>query len=89
MGVKKQDFGEDEVLIFEDAIVYKRGDYWQFRLWLPPGGLSNVREILDPQIKQVDTQMAALRQRKRQSHIDLNDGTMRATVELAGWLIEL
>jgi hypothetical protein len=34
MVIKKQDFGEDEVLIFEDAIVYKRGDYWQFRLWL-------------------------------------------------------
>lgn len=34
MVIKKQDFDEDEVLIFEDAIVYKRGDYWQFRLWL-------------------------------------------------------
>jgi integrase len=34
MVIKKQDFGEDEVVIFEEAIVYKRGDYWQFRLWL-------------------------------------------------------
>ena len=34
MVIKKQDFGEDEVVIFDEAIVYKRGDYWQFRLWL-------------------------------------------------------
>ena len=34
MVIKKQDFDEDEVVIFDDAIVYKRGDYWQFRLWL-------------------------------------------------------
>lgn len=34
MVIKKQDFSEDEVVIFDDAIVYKRGDYWQFRLWL-------------------------------------------------------
>ena len=31
---KKQAFGEDEVRIFDDAIIYQRGDYWQFRLWL-------------------------------------------------------
>jgi hypothetical protein len=34
MVIKKQDFEEDEVVIFDEAIVYKRGDYWQFRLWL-------------------------------------------------------
>ncbi len=34
MVIKKQEFTEDEVVIFDDAIVYKRGDYWQFRMWL-------------------------------------------------------
>lgn len=34
MSLKKQTFAEDEVTIFDDAIVYKRGDYWQFRMWL-------------------------------------------------------
>ena len=38
MVIKKQEFGEDEVVIFDDAIVYKRGDYWQFRLWLTKEG---------------------------------------------------
>ena len=33
--IKKQRFGEDEILIFEDAVIYRRDDYWQFRLWLP------------------------------------------------------
>ena len=31
---KEQAFSEDEVRIFDDAIIYQRGDYWQFRLWL-------------------------------------------------------
>ena len=35
MVIKKQDFGDDEILIFDEAVIYKRGDYWQFRLWLP------------------------------------------------------
>ena len=34
MVIKKQDFGDDEILIFDEAVIYKRGDYWQFRLWL-------------------------------------------------------
>ncbi|WP_353212939.1 tyrosine-type recombinase/integrase [Rhodovarius sp.] len=38
MVIKKQDFDEDEVLIFDEAIVYKRGDYWQFRMWLRKEG---------------------------------------------------
>lgn len=38
MVIKKQDFDEDEVVIFDEAIVYKRGDYWQFRLWLRKEG---------------------------------------------------
>lgn len=34
MALKKQEFSEDEIPIFEDALVYKRGDYWQMRMWL-------------------------------------------------------
>ena len=34
MTLKKQHFKSDEVLIFDDAIIYKRGNYWHFRLWL-------------------------------------------------------
>jgi hypothetical protein len=34
---KKRYFSDDEVPIFENrngAVVYKRGEYWQFRVWL-------------------------------------------------------
>ena len=31
---KKKRFGEDEIAIFDDGCIYKRGDYWHFRLWL-------------------------------------------------------
>lgn len=34
MALKKQEFNEDEVPIFEEALVYKRGEYWQMRMWL-------------------------------------------------------
>ena len=34
MGGRKREYKEDEIAIFDDACVYKRGDYWQFRLWL-------------------------------------------------------
>ena len=34
MPTKKIKFNEDEIAIFDDAVIYKRGDYWQFRLWL-------------------------------------------------------
>lgn len=34
MALKKQQFDEDEINIFDDAVVYKRGDYWQMRMWL-------------------------------------------------------
>lgn len=36
MVMKKADFDpETEVKIFDEAIIYKRDQYWQFRLWLP------------------------------------------------------
>jgi integrase len=34
MSLKKQNFKDDEEIAIDDAIVYKRGDYWQMRLWL-------------------------------------------------------
>ena len=35
MALKKQEFKDNEILIFDEACAYKRGEYWQFRLWLP------------------------------------------------------
>ena len=35
MALKKQNFAEGEIAIFDEACVYKRGECWQFRLWLP------------------------------------------------------
>ena len=32
--LKKQNFSDDEVNIFDGAVIYKRGDYWQMRMWL-------------------------------------------------------
>jgi integrase len=34
MPTKKIKFNENEITIFEDAVIYKRGEYWQFRIWL-------------------------------------------------------
>ena len=35
MALKKQHFSEGEIAIFDEACIYKRGEYWQFRMWLP------------------------------------------------------
>ena len=35
MALKKQHFAEGEIGIFDEACIYKRGEYWQFRMWLP------------------------------------------------------
>jgi hypothetical protein len=35
LALKKQQFAEDEIPIFDEACTYKRGEYWQFRMWLP------------------------------------------------------
>lgn len=34
MALKKTKFNTDEEQIFDDAVIYKRGEYWQFRIWL-------------------------------------------------------
>ena len=38
MVLKKQKYGDEEIAIFEQAIIYKRGEYWQFRMWLAGEG---------------------------------------------------
>ena len=35
MALKKHKFTEGEIAIFDEACIYKRGEYWQFRMWLP------------------------------------------------------
>ncbi len=34
MSLKKSQFADDEIPIFDEAVIYKRGDYWQMRMWL-------------------------------------------------------
>ena len=34
MPLKKQSFTADEIEIYDEAVVYKRGEYWQMRMWL-------------------------------------------------------
>lgn len=34
MPLKKHVFTDDEEAIFDEAVIYKRGDYWQMRMWL-------------------------------------------------------
>ena len=34
MPTKKVKTNGTEIAVFEDAVIYKRGEYWQFRLWL-------------------------------------------------------
>ena len=34
MTLKKKIFSEDEETIFDEAVIYKRGNYWHFRVWL-------------------------------------------------------
>jgi hypothetical protein len=35
LALKKQHFAEGKIPIFDEACIYKRGEYWQFRMWLP------------------------------------------------------
>ncbi len=32
--LKKAQFKDDEIPIFDEAVIYKRGEYWHFRMWL-------------------------------------------------------
>ena len=35
MALKKVNFKEDEEALFDNAVIYKRGEYWHMRMWLP------------------------------------------------------
>ncbi len=34
MTLKKKQFNEDEIALFDNVLVYKRGEFWHFRMWL-------------------------------------------------------
>lgn len=34
MPLKKTEYADDEIPIFDEAVIHKRGDYWQMRMWL-------------------------------------------------------
>lgn len=34
MTLKKTIFADDEIPIYDEAVIYRRGDYWQMRMWL-------------------------------------------------------
>ena len=34
MPLKKQNHTDEEIPIFDEAFIYKRGAYWHFRMWL-------------------------------------------------------
>jgi len=39
MTLKKKEYDDAvEVAIFDEALIYKRGEYWQFRMWLAKEG---------------------------------------------------
>lgn len=38
MVLKKQQFKEGEIAIYDEAVIYKRGEYWQMRMWLQKEG---------------------------------------------------
>jgi len=50
MALKKKTFAANEILIFEDAVIYLRNGYWHFRLWLAGEG-KYVRESLKTKSK--------------------------------------
>lgn len=35
MALKKTTFKEDEEALFDNVVIYKRGEYWHMRMWLP------------------------------------------------------
>ena len=38
MPLKKSQYAEDEIPIYDQAVIHKRGDYWQMRMWLAKEG---------------------------------------------------
>ena len=38
MALKKQQYSDEEIAIFDEAVIYKLGAYWHFRMWLKGEG---------------------------------------------------
>jgi hypothetical protein len=64
MPLKKQTFNADEIEIYDEAVVYKRGEYWQMRMWLG----KEKKYALFPKWQQV----LLLKQVQQQSSLTLN-----------------
>jgi len=45
MAIKKKNFKPGEIAIFDDAIIFKRGAYWQFRMWLRGEGKYAIKSL--------------------------------------------
>jgi len=39
--LKKKQFSDEEIAIFDEAVIYKRGEYWHFRMWLNGEGMNS------------------------------------------------
>jgi hypothetical protein len=35
LALKNQHFTEGKITTFDESCIYKRGEYWQLRMWLP------------------------------------------------------
>ena len=58
---KKHSFNDDEEAIFDEAVIYKRGEYWQMRIWLARGGK---RKHHDSQWAAIESLASQLRHNK-------------------------
>jgi len=50
MALKKTKFEDNEEAIFDGAVIYTRGAYWQFRMWLTKEH-KYARLVSKPQVK--------------------------------------
>ncbi len=53
MPLKKHSFNDDEEPIFDEAVIYKRGEYWQMRMWLAKEG-KYALEVCSLKVEQLD-----------------------------------
>ncbi len=81
MALKKQNFNDDEeVAIFDEAVVYKRGEYWHFRLWL-----NDERKYARKSLRTRSRTTAIAghaNMSTTQRYIDMRPSVIRAAVEL-------
>ena len=69
MALLKTKLKNGEIAIFDEAVIYKRGEYWQFRMWLEKEN-KYVRQSLKMDFTRFDRHiiMSQLKRRK------LNEG---------------